>query len=275
MPLHFAEKRWSKLQKLIFKFFFNNFANYIFIFFLKKVSLIIDFIIYKNFVFTQYYKRQVMTGPFKGMKYSKAKAAGDLLPQLIGTYESELIPFINSIKKNSYEKIINIGAGDGYYSIGFSFIYPKTKVFAYEINTEIYEFLIENVEFNKKNNQVYCFNSEVNEDIKKIESKERVLVFSDCEGGEFQIFSEDVLRNLVNSDLIIEIHSNNFNKTSIEKNLSKSHEVQRIGYGDSRMIDIKALTSNELKLKYFAKICRENRSKYHYFLCAKSKNFIN
>ena len=81
--------------------------------------------------------------------------------------------------------------------------------------------------------------------------------------------------NLVNSDLIIEIHSNNFNKTSIEKNLSKSHEVQRIGYGDSRMIDIKALTSNELKLKDFAKICRENRSKYHYFLCAKSKNFIN
>jgi len=275
MPLHSAEKRWSILQKIIFRFFFNNFVNYIFIFFLKKVSLIIDFIIYKNFVFTLYYKRQVMTGPFKGMKYSKAKAAGDLLPQLIGTYESELIPFINSIKKNSYEKIINIGAGDGYYSIGFSLIYPKTKVFAYEINTEVYEFLIENVEFNKKNNQIYCFNSEVNEDIKKIESKERVLVFSDCEGGEFQIFSEDVLSNLVNSDLIIEIHSNNFNKTSIEKNLSKSHEVQRIGYGDSRMIDIKNLTSNELKLKDFAKICRENRSKYHYFLCAKSKNFIN
>ena len=275
MPLHSAEKRWSILQKIIFRFFFNNFVNYIFIFFLKKVSLIIDFIIYKNFVFTLYYKRQVMTGPFKGMKYSKAKAAGDLLPQLIGTYESELIPFINSIKKNSYEKIINIGAGDGYYSIGFSLIYPKTKVFAYEINTEVYEFLIENVEFNKKNNQIYCFNSEVNEDIKKIESKERVLVFSDCEGAEFQIFSEDVLSNLVNSDLIIEIHSNNFNKTSIEKNLSKSHEVQRIGYGDSRMIDIKNLTSNELKLKDFAKICRENRSKYHYFLCAKSKNFIN
>jgi len=274
MALHSAENR-SKISKLIMKILFNNFANYIFIFFLRKISLIIDFIIYKNFVFTQYYKREVLTGPFKGVKYSKAKAAGDILPQLLGTYESELIPFINSIKNNSYEKIFNIGAGDGYYSIGFSFMYPKTKVFGYEINKEIYEFLIENIEFNKKNNQIFCFNSEANEDIQKIKSKERVLVFSDCEGAEFQIFSKDVLRNLVNSDLIIEIHSKDFSKTSIEKNLSETHEVQRIGYGNSRMIDIKSLTSNELKLKYFAKICRENRSKYHYFLCAKSKNFIN
>ena len=216
-----------------------------------------------------------MTGPFKGMKYSKAKAAGDLLPQLLGTYESELIPLINSIKNNSYEKIFNIGAGDGYYSIGFSFMYPKTKVFGYEINKEVYEFLIENVKFNKKNNQIFCFNSEANEDIKKIKSKERVLVFSDCEGAEFKIFTKNVLRNLINSDLIIEIHTKDFSKTSIEKNLRETHEVQRIGYGDSRMIDIKSLTSNELKLKDFAKICRENRSKYHYFLCAKSKNFIN
>ncbi len=275
MTLHSAEKRWSTLQKIIFRFFFNNFVNYIFIFFLKKFSLIIDFIIYKNFVSTLYYKRQVMTGPFKGMKYSEAKAAGDLIPQLLGTYESELIPFINSIRNNSYEKIFNIGAGDGYYSIGFSFMYPKTKVFGYEINKEVYEFLIENVKFNKKNNQIFCFNSEANEDIKKINSKERVLVFSDCEGAEFQIFSKDVLKNLANSDLIIEIHSKDFSKTSIEKHLRETHEVQRIGYGDSRMIDIKSLTSNELKLKDFAKIGRENRSKYHYFLCAKSKNFIN
>jgi len=275
MPLHSAEKRWSKFQKVIIKFFFNNFANYIFIFCLKKVSLIIDYIIYKNFVFTQYYKREVLTGPFKGIKYSKTKAAGDLLPQLLGTYESELIPFINSIKNNSYEKIINIGAGDGYYSIGFSFIYPEAKVFAYEIDKEVYKFLIENVEFNKKNNQIICFNSEANENIKKIESTERVLVFSDCEGAEFQIFNRDVLSNLVNSDLIIEMHSNDFSKTSIEKNLRETHEVQRIGYGDSRMIDIKSLSSNDLKLKDFSKICRENRSKYHYFLCAKSKHFIN
>tara|TARA_B100002051_G_C16580478_1_gene557375 strand:+ start:64 stop:894 length:831 start_codon:yes stop_codon:yes gene_type:complete len=274
MTLHSAEKRWSTFQKIIIKFFFNNFVNYIFISLLKRFSIIIDYIIYKNFVFTQYYKREVLTGPFKGIKYSKAKAAGDLLPQLLGTYESELIPFINSIKNNSYEKIFNIGAGDGYYSIGFSFIYPKTKVFAYEINKEVYEFLIENVEFNKKNNQIFCFNSEANENIKKIESKERVLVFSDCEGAEFQIFSKEVIKNLVNSDLIIEIHSKDFSKTSIEKNLRETHEVQRIGYGDSRMVDIKSLTSNELKLKDFAKICRENRSKYHYFLCAKSKNFI-
>lgn len=242
-------------------------------FFITKISKILNYIIFQNYKHTLYFKKEVISGPFRGIKYSKAMAGGDILPQLLGSYESELIPFINSISNNKYQNIYNIGAGDGYYAIGFSNIFPKSKITAFEIDNYVYSYLVKNVEYNSKSNQIFCLNQKANNTIFNIKPNDRNLIFSDCEGCEHEIFNNLVIKNLSNCDLIIEIHTKSFEKTDIEKNLEVTHKVQRIGYGDSRMIDIKVFESNDLNLGDFAKIGRENRSKFHYFLCAISKNF--
>ena len=66
----------------------------------------------------------------------------------------ELFSFIEEFKKNKYTKIYDIGAAEGYYAVGFSLIFPETKIIAYETVREVFEYLKKMVSFNNKDNQI-------------------------------------------------------------------------------------------------------------------------
>ena len=266
-----SAKSNSIIDKFLRYFFAKNFIiNFIFII-IKHLNRFLSNLVFIKFKLNLYQKCEVLTGPFKGLKYSEpTSVCGPILPKLLGTYESELIPIINLISKRNYNTIYNIGAAEGYYAIGFSMIFKNSIIKAYEIDKEGFKFLKQNVKINNKDKKIQCINSFANSDIKKITNEENNLIFSDCEGCEFEIFDEDVLKNLNSSDLILEIHTNDFKETLIEKQLKKTHYVHRIGYGKTRMIDTTEANNYDIDFINLSKISRENRTEFHYFLIALS-----
>lgn len=75
----------------------------------------------------------VSSGPFKGLRYVEDTVCGGYVPKLLGTYERELHDTILNAAKLGFERIINIGAADGYYAVGLARFIPQAKVVVFEM----------------------------------------------------------------------------------------------------------------------------------------------
>ena len=249
-------------------------------FFLKLIYNILSIIVLKNFMFQLYhYKPTVKHGPFKGLKYvEETTGDGALIPILLGTYESELFPAIKEFNKNKYKYIINVGACDGYYSIGFSLIFPNTKIKAYEIENERFEYMSRMISFNGKKDQIETFSYKAHDDFLKINSDDRLLILSDCEGYEFELFDKAVIKNLLNSDIIIEVHED-IGESRIEKDFSQTHHCQKIKLDKNTenrwLVNLANYSNLNIRVSDFLKLYKENRDDRHYFLILRSKNHHN
>src|SRR5262249_14170280 len=69
-------------------------------------------------------------GPFAGMDYVTEATEGALIPRLLGTYESELHPYILAFARMGPEAVIDVGSAEGYYAVGLARLMPGTVVHA-------------------------------------------------------------------------------------------------------------------------------------------------
>lgn len=69
--------------------------------------------------------KRILAGPFRGMKYIENSHGSAYLPKILGSYEKELHKFIPRIVEEEYELILDIGAAEGYYAVGLSYLYKK------------------------------------------------------------------------------------------------------------------------------------------------------
>jgi precorrin-6B methylase 2 len=151
----------------------------------------------------------VQNGPFKGMIYPDAKSAGSAIyPKLIGSYESELNTYIELACKRQYSDIIDIGCAEGYYAIGLALRNPKSKITAYDTNEKARKLCKEMAIANQVENRVDIKSAIFMEDILNLNSDGKILIISDCEGYEKELFNERTTNKLKNCDLIIEMHDN-------------------------------------------------------------------
>jgi hypothetical protein len=74
----------------------------------------------------------VVSGPFAGLRYVDRSFGGAYIPRLLGIYERELAPCIEEICRQSPRVLVNVGAAEGYYAIGFARRLPNARVLAYE-----------------------------------------------------------------------------------------------------------------------------------------------
>jgi hypothetical protein len=74
----------------------------------------------------------VRHGPFAGMRFpaSAVGRSGQLVPKLLGTYEAPLHPVFHDARH--YTLFADVGAGDGYYCVGFARLNPAATVVGYE-----------------------------------------------------------------------------------------------------------------------------------------------
>ena len=85
---------------------------------------------------------RVLAGPFAGMRYSREcivpfSSSGGVLQKLIGAYEHQCHPVIEKALRRGYSRIINIGAGEGYYAVGFGLRLAETGGRAAEMTARI------------------------------------------------------------------------------------------------------------------------------------------
>jgi hypothetical protein len=151
----------------------------------------------------------ICNGPFKGLKFSSpASLASSSYAKLLGSYETEIHPFIDKVLQNKYGVVINIGCDDGYYALGFAKYLKGTPVKAYDINKTA---LIKAYDLSVKNelqHQISFFGGFYSGDIEKLDAHVKTLFLVDCEGEEKNIFTKLNVHKLINADLIIELHIN-------------------------------------------------------------------
>ncbi|MBR0656467.1 methyltransferase domain-containing protein [Plastoroseomonas arctica] len=76
----------------------------------------------------------VQTGPFAGMRYPVRSAEGCEVPRLLGCYEQELAPVIESLIARGFAHVLNIGCAEGYYAVGMARRMSGAMVHAYDSN---------------------------------------------------------------------------------------------------------------------------------------------
>ena len=157
----------------------------------------------------------VQRGPFEGLVMSKRTFWGDtdIATQLLGIYEREVLEEV--MRSADRRILLNIGAADGYYSVGWSLGVDegghKRSAVAFEATaagrSAIHQLAIENRVVDRIEVRGVA-TSEVMLDYfaKSSPPIEEVLIICDIEGGEYELLNEKVLAMTQGAKWIIEAH---------------------------------------------------------------------
>lgn len=176
-------------------------------------------------------KKEVLHGPFKGMKYPSMESVGSMLyPKLLGSYEKELHGIINKFISNNYSQILDVGCAEGYYAIGFALKSPDAKIYAYDTEPAARALCEKMALLNGVSDSLIIGETCTAEELSNFNFDKHSLIVCDCEGYEQYLFNENNIKNLKNCDLLIETHdfvNLNISDTLI-KLFSETHTIQII-----------------------------------------------
>jgi len=177
-----------------------------FLVFLRKSKLRDDIIVHHPELAAEMGIGMVLSGPFEGMRYGAVISQCSLhYPKLLGSYESELHPWIQQVRDCTYEVVVDVGAAEGYYAVGFARLMPATKVIAYELDPGAREQLSKLASLNGLSRQIEILEGCHPQELRKFKEK-RGLMIMDCEGYEEDLLSAEVITKLVGWDFLIETH---------------------------------------------------------------------
>jgi hypothetical protein len=169
----------------------------------------------------------VLSGPFKGMRYIDRSTGSSYLPKIIGSYEDEIAQWIQEIKIKDYNTIIDVGCAEGYYAVGLSLLCPKSQVIAFDVNPLARE-LCEKLA--KLNDVKVEIGSLFDPSQFVVPNGGRVLLFVDVEGAELQLLDPKRYPWQRDVDVIVEAHDNLFgygnNSQQIVERFRESHRCE-------------------------------------------------
>ncbi len=147
----------------------------------------------------------VQDGPFRGMRYTQAAVlTRHSIPTLLGTYERQLYPFLIEAARRS-EMIIDIGSAEGYFAVGLARLTGK-RVIAFDADPGERQTIRGMAVLNQVSDLLTVSQWCSSERLVELVHDRRALVFCDIEGGEFSLFTPDVIEALKGCDVIIELH---------------------------------------------------------------------
>ena len=193
-------------------------------------------------------------GPFAGMKHVRCGFGGCTINRLLGLYESELHESVDRLRRWRPDRIVNIGAAEGYYAVGLTNLMPNAAVIAFE-GDEFARFLLrkavaandlaENVEI-----RGWCGISSLES---ALDGYSRPSLFVDCEGFEDELLDPIKVPALRHAAIIVELHDMfvpGVDET-IRERFEKTHEIVEICSGFKRKCECAAaevLTEREFSL---------------------------
>lgn len=146
-------------------------------------------------------RKRIIGGPFKGLYYVKESIESSYFPKLLGIYEKELHGVLESNKTEGFEKIIVIGAGEGYYAVGLAKKW-KRPILAFEKDEKGRQLI---TQLSLINRCSVFVKGEFDESLDT--QSDRDFIFMDIEGGEKRILSPERFLDWKSCVIIAEIHS--------------------------------------------------------------------
>jgi hypothetical protein len=180
-------------------------------------------------------KITILAGPFEGVKYKKYTnpteyyGNTELVQKVFGLYEQEILNFISV---SHFDKVIDIGAGDGYYGIGLIAKNYVSKAYFYEtddyrashikINASINDIQGDKILLRKTANPILILNDIDNDGV-----SQKTLIICDIEGWEYDLFTEPFLNDLKkrNVYILLEYHPHLIEKI---KNKDSNHDFLKL-----------------------------------------------
>jgi len=193
----------------------------------------------------------VLSGPFTGMHLSLTPVSSrNLLGYLLGTQEIELHDVVRRAIVRGYPRIINVGAADGYYAVGFLRQMPRTKVTAFEGVLEHHAGLLRAAVLNgvaaRFTLKGFCRSDDLGAELAELPGS--TLVLADIEGGELDMLDLIKVPRLSYADILVETHDA-FVPNCTEKlkvRFSETHNVEQIVARPRSLADFPAAIIPEL-----------------------------
>jgi hypothetical protein len=154
-------------------------------------------------------RRRIVAGPFSGMRIELSPLSSrHLLSYILGSQELELREAIDGIVARGYRTILNIGAADGYYSVGLAMRSPKARVEAFEALPELHPVIARTAAANGVANRV-AIEGTCTSDVLRSRlgaAAGPVLILMDIEGGEVGLLDPEKTPELARADILVETH---------------------------------------------------------------------
>jgi hypothetical protein len=186
----------------------------------------------------------VLSGPFKGLKLNEegllalCNTAG-----LLGTYELEIHPWLKELRPGRFERIMDIGAAEGYYAVGMA-LRTGVQVDAYDTAPKARRLCRAMAKLNGVSALVRTHSFCSQSTLLRLRGL-RCFILSDCEGFEVSLFSEDVIRALAHSNLIIELHDGSAaagtTRTTLEPRFTSTHKTEVVRFQQRNIQDFSEL----------------------------------
>lgn len=177
-------------------------------------------------------QERVVAGPFQGMNIPLSGVSKRLLPSyVLGSTELELRDLIERLIASNYSTIINVGAADGYYAVGFARRSPHSRVIAFEALPELQPIIERTARLNGVGNQIrilgLCDCDSLRAELAGAAGP--VLIVVDIEGFETQLLELREVPELRFADILIETHDSfvpNCTET-IAARFEQTHRIER------------------------------------------------
>lgn len=155
------------------------------------------------------YPDSIVNGPFAGMTLPpKALFLDARFEKTFGAYEYELFPLIQSLGQNpnAFDQLINIGAADGFYTVGLAQLFPQAKVLAYEPNQIKTPVLLETARLNHVADRIELSGLCSPDVLNRLTPTPKTLLIVDVDGYEKPLLDPAQVPWLTSVSLLIETH---------------------------------------------------------------------
>jgi len=210
----------------------------------------------------------VADGPFRGQLVHN-KAEHLRLPQILGTYEQELHPFLVDFQNNDYDYIVNIGSGDGYYAVGLACMFSGAHILAVDIDAQARHHCMQRARLNAVEDRIEVSDSAAITlpNGGRLHATDRVLYVIDCEGCEKDLLTGLPPDAFANADLIVECHDFRIPgiTDALRDHFASTHTCTRVEQGARNPHTIAPLATYDETVRWLA-VCEHRPRRMHWLI---------
>jgi len=149
---------------------------------------------------------RIVSGPFRGMRYTYKACGSAHSAKLLGTYEKELHAIVEGFSAGRFDTVVDIGAAEGYYAVGLARSSPGTRGIAFEAQ-KYGRGLLRDL---AANNGVHNLEIRGACDVQGLEDAlaggHGKLIICDVEGFETELLDPARVPSLLHSSILVELH---------------------------------------------------------------------